>query len=575
LALDEIKNARLAEDAVSARHTAAAHAVQNQQAVSKAAWNASSATAAAASSGTTPAAPERRTNYSMFSGRFVERPQLKFSDRIDNSRTARFVPRISSKPNAIAPLQDCFHVEQPHNHPLSHLGASARPPQVSTAAAAELLHLQDDFPHPYAAELDAFEPTDDLFGPVQASPPAAFEDTPFSFVNSLDDLHAAIAHLNNHSEVAIDLENHSYRSFQGFLCLMQLSTRDKDFVIDTIALRSHMHLFLDLFTNPTVVKVFHGADSDIVWLQRDFGLYLVNMFDTGQAARLLNKPSFSLAYLLRTYCNFEADKQYQLADWRLRPIPEVMLKYARSDTHFLLYIYDCIRNELAERDNASHNVSREVWRRSTSLCLKRYQKEEFSLEACERIIQERRLQSNLAKVLAIRAIFDWRDRMARDEDESVHYVLPKHMMISIVERLPKDVPSLLACCTPIPPLVRMAATDLVGLITEAQSAAAVAAAAGYTVSVAAAAASAPVKRPTHVRFGDAEDDDEDEDHVKTRSEALLPTDLSPVEPVVQSAPAVSPSSALGWHRVFSEVRSMLPSSGTADTCVRTVRRGSG
>jgi len=27
----------------------------------------------------------------------------------------------------------------------------------------------------------------------------------------------------------------------------------------------------------------HGADHDVLWLQRDFGLYLVNLFDTGQA----------------------------------------------------------------------------------------------------------------------------------------------------------------------------------------------------------------------------------------------------------------------------------------------------
>lgn len=26
----------------------------------------------------------------------------------------------------------------------------------------------------------------------------------------------------------------------------------------------------------------HGADRDIVWLQRDFGIYVCNLFDTGQ-----------------------------------------------------------------------------------------------------------------------------------------------------------------------------------------------------------------------------------------------------------------------------------------------------
>lgn len=50
------------------------------------------------------------------------------------------------------------------------------------------------------------------------------------------------------------------------------------------------------------MKVLHGADSDIVWLQRDFGIYVVNMFDTGQAARVLAFPSAGLAYLLSHLC---------------------------------------------------------------------------------------------------------------------------------------------------------------------------------------------------------------------------------------------------------------------------------
>lgn len=48
--------------------------------------------------------------------------------------------------------------------------------------------------------------------------------------------------------------------------------------------------------------MFHGSDHDVVWLQRDLGLYLVNMFDTGQAARVLSYPSAGLAYLLEHHC---------------------------------------------------------------------------------------------------------------------------------------------------------------------------------------------------------------------------------------------------------------------------------
>lgn len=72
----------------------------------------------------------------------------------------------------------------------------------------------------------------------------------------------------------------------------------------------------------------------------------MNMFDTGQASRVLQYPHFSLAYLLQKFCGINAQKQYQLADWRQRPLSDPMIKYAREDTHYLLYIYDNIRSDL-------------------------------------------------------------------------------------------------------------------------------------------------------------------------------------------------------------------------------------
>lgn len=67
-----------------------------------------------------------------------------------------------------------------------------------------------------------------------------------------------------------------------------------------------------------LLQVFHGADSDIEWLQKDFGLYVVNMFDTHHAARCLNLGRNSLDHLLKVYCSVNSDKRYQLADWRIR-----------------------------------------------------------------------------------------------------------------------------------------------------------------------------------------------------------------------------------------------------------------
>lgn len=48
----------------------------------------------------------------------------------------------------------------------------------------------------------------------------------------------------------------SDRSFQGLTCLMQISTRYKDYVIDTLVLRRSIHRLGPVFDNPAVVKVW-------------------------------------------------------------------------------------------------------------------------------------------------------------------------------------------------------------------------------------------------------------------------------------------------------------------------------
>mmetsp|Transcript_23091 Transcript_23091/g.27151 ORF Transcript_23091/g.27151 Transcript_23091/m.27151 type:complete len:216 (+) Transcript_23091:799-1446(+) len=175
--------------------------------------------------------------------------------------------------------------------------------------------------------------------------------------------------------IAVDLEHHSFRSFQGLTCLMQLTTPRRDFIIDCLA--PEVRPFLGAALGPTfadggVVKVLHGANSDILWLQRDFGLYIVNLFDTGQAARYLNYPSFSLAYLLEKHAHItnvsEMKHKYQLSDWRVRPLSSGQLLYARSDTHYLLPIYDILRCELAAK---SQQAIREVLKVCSGLLPKR------------------------------------------------------------------------------------------------------------------------------------------------------------------------------------------------------------
>jgi exosome complex exonuclease RRP6 len=92
------------------------------------------------------------------------------------------------------------------------------------------------------------------------------ETTPFTFVNTEQQLAILIDDLNKVSEIAIDLEHHNHRSYLGITCLMQISTRHSDYVLDTLALRPQLHKLLPVFSNPAIIKVLHGADMDVLWL---------------------------------------------------------------------------------------------------------------------------------------------------------------------------------------------------------------------------------------------------------------------------------------------------------------------
>lgn len=175
------------------------------------------------------------------------------------------------------------------------------------------------FSHPYEFELEKFEPSlERLKVSESILEPKSITETPLIEVTNEEELKNLLDDLYNCSEIAIDLEHHSYRSFMGITCLMQISTSDKDYLVDTLALRDKLAVLNEVFTKPSILKVFHGADMDIQWLQRDLSLYIVNMFDTHQAAKQLQYSGLSLAYLMNRFCNIQPNKHFQLADWRIR-----------------------------------------------------------------------------------------------------------------------------------------------------------------------------------------------------------------------------------------------------------------
>ncbi|KAM3230583.1 hypothetical protein ACQJBY_061012 [Aegilops geniculata] len=267
--------------------------------------------------------------------------------------------------------------------------------------------------------------------------PADVDDTPFTLVEDLKGLTELVNKLKDVNEFAVDLEHNQYRSFQGLTCLMQISTRTEDFIIDTLKLRIYIGSYLkELFKDPTKRKVMHGADRDIMWLQRDFRVYVCNLFDTGQASRVLQMDRNSLEHLLHHFCGVTANKIYQNADWRSRPLSDEMIKYAREDTHYLLYIYDLMRLRLQRESTCENDLLLEVQKRSNDICLQLYEKELLTDKSYLHIYGLQEHELTAAQLAVVSALHQWRDYIAREQDESTGYVLPNKALIEIAKKMP-------------------------------------------------------------------------------------------------------------------------------------------
>lgn len=76
-------------------------------------------------------------------------------------------------------------------------------------------------------------------------------------VETEEQLKQLVAVLNKEKEFAVDLEAHGYRSFLGLTCLMQISTRTTDYIVDPFPLWRCMHLLNEPFSDPKILKVTH------------------------------------------------------------------------------------------------------------------------------------------------------------------------------------------------------------------------------------------------------------------------------------------------------------------------------
>ena len=218
---------------------------------------------------------------------------------------------------------------------------------------------------------------------------SSVEDTTYELIDTVAGLKRCVEELrygvghnitNNHtttlSEIAFDLEMYN-KGNDVRTCLIQLTsnTIQKDYIIDPLAAgvwdAIGVHLG-PLFSDPTILKIGHGIGGmDCSSLHRDFGILVVNAFDTCEASAIvrrsnggMNLASLCKHYGLQTWEHYRDLKdRFQTTNWCKRPLSNEALEYGRYDVRYLITLRRLLMRDLVKMDminsvpNGFDNVS--------------------------------------------------------------------------------------------------------------------------------------------------------------------------------------------------------------------------
>ncbi len=257
----------------------------------------------------------------------------------------------------------------------------------------------------------------------------------YTLVRTNGELAKVMAALRKEPVLALDTEASSFHRYRERICLIQLSTREKTWLIDPITI-DDMRPLGDALADPAIEWVIHDADYDLRMMKKMWGFRAVNVFDTMVSVELLNAPELGLAANLKEHFGVELNKKFQKADWSKRPLTNDMLAYAAMDTAYLIALRDILKKQLIEKDRMAW--AQEEFEALVHIPFAPVEEEPGFL----RIKGAKALKPKQLAVL--RELHAWREGLAEKLDRAPFMVLGNDVMIELSKEPPADLQQLAA-----------------------------------------------------------------------------------------------------------------------------------
>jgi len=174
-----------------------------------------------------------------------------------------------------------------------------------------------------------------------------------------------INYISTLTEIALDLEGHDRKTFLGQTALIQIGTPQFIFLVEPFDLILNINTKLKrVLESDKILKILHGGRNDMLWLQRDFGIFIYNIMDTQLLYNYFPKPpedrndEISLKDLALKILGHVMDKTFQSESiWLKREcvripgggkeyqLPKTLQQYAADDVRLLLKIWEIMKEK--------------------------------------------------------------------------------------------------------------------------------------------------------------------------------------------------------------------------------------
>jgi ribonuclease D len=251
---------------------------------------------------------------------------------------------------------------------------------------------------------------------------------PENLVTHPAQLVACLDHLAQAPVVAFDTEFVGEDAYRPELCLLQVATVEKLFIIDPFSC-GPLDRFWELLLDPARTVVVHAGREDIRICHFAVGKPPANLFDVQIAAGLAGF-SYPMGYagLVQDLLGHRMTKGETLTDWRRRPLLPAQVRYAFDDVRFLLAAWKKLTDRLRRTDRLAWGAE------EFEAFVRRAVADDATVERWRRV---KGLGGLDRRGLAIaREVYGWRDEFAQRVNRPPRMLLRDDLLAEIARRAP-------------------------------------------------------------------------------------------------------------------------------------------